>query len=95
VTPATSAGINRAMAAIPDLRASLHERTPAPGLQGNGRSGRSKALAVAGAVPHAGVMRYPMPPYTHELNPVEQVWSHLKRSLASLAKRNTIPWSVR
>jgi hypothetical protein len=29
-----------------------------------------------------------LPPYAHELNPVEQVWSHLKRSLASLAKRN-------
>jgi transposase len=26
--------------------------------------------------------------YAHELNPVEQVWSHLKRSLANLAKRN-------
>jgi putative transposase len=29
-----------------------------------------------------------LPPYAHELNPVEQVWSHLKRSLANLAKRN-------
>jgi hypothetical protein len=29
-----------------------------------------------------------LPPYAHELNPVEQVWSHLKRSLACLAKRN-------
>ena len=29
-----------------------------------------------------------LPPYAHELNPVEQVWSHLKRSLASLARRN-------
>jgi len=29
-----------------------------------------------------------LPPYAHELNPVEQVWSHLKRSLASLAKRS-------
>ena len=26
--------------------------------------------------------------YAHELNPVEPVWSHLKRSLANLAKRN-------
>ena len=25
---------------------------------------------------------------THELNPVEPLWSHLKRSLANLAKRN-------
>jgi len=29
-----------------------------------------------------------LPPYAHELSPVELVWSHLKRSLASLAKRN-------
>jgi hypothetical protein len=31
---------------------------------------------------------FQLPPYAHELNPVELVWSHLKRSLASLAKRN-------
>jgi putative transposase len=29
-----------------------------------------------------------LPPYAHELNPVEPVWSHMKRSLANLAKRN-------
>lgn len=29
-----------------------------------------------------------LPPYAHELNPVELVWSHLKRSLANLAKRD-------
>ena len=29
-----------------------------------------------------------LPPYAHELNPVEPLWSHLKRSLANLAKRN-------
>ena len=29
-----------------------------------------------------------LPPYAHELNPAELVWSHLKRSLASLAKRD-------
>ena len=27
-----------------------------------------------------------LPPYAHGLNPVELVWSHLKRSLANLAK---------
>src|SRR4051795_1951580 len=27
-----------------------------------------------------------LPPYAHELNPVESVWAHLKRSLASLTK---------
>ena len=31
---------------------------------------------------------YRLLPYAHELNPVELVWSHLKRSLANLAKRN-------
>jgi DDE superfamily endonuclease len=29
-----------------------------------------------------------LPPYAHELNPVESVWSLLKRSLANLAKRD-------
>jgi hypothetical protein len=31
---------------------------------------------------------FQLPPYAHELNPVEPVWSHLKRSLANLAKRS-------
>jgi hypothetical protein len=31
-----------------------------------------------------------LPPYAHELNPVEQVWSHLKRSPVNLAKRNLV-----
>jgi transposase len=31
---------------------------------------------------------YRLPPYAHELNPVELVWSCLKRSLANLAKHN-------
>lgn len=30
---------------------------------------------------------YQLPPHAPELNPVEAVWSHLKRSLANLAKR--------
>ena len=29
-----------------------------------------------------------LPPYAHELKPVEVVWSQLKRSLANLPKRN-------
>ena len=29
-----------------------------------------------------------LPPYAHELNPVERVWAHLKRSLANLTKHN-------
>jgi putative transposase len=31
---------------------------------------------------------YQLPAYAHELNPVEPLWSHLKRSLANLAQRN-------
>lgn len=31
---------------------------------------------------------FQLPPYAHELNPVELVWSNLKRSLANLAKRD-------
>jgi putative transposase len=31
---------------------------------------------------------YRLPPYAHELNPAEPVWSHLKRSLANLARHN-------
>jgi len=31
---------------------------------------------------------YQLPPYAPELNPVEPVWSDLKRSLANLTKRN-------
>ncbi|MET8954891.1 transposase [Streptomyces sp. NPDC004533] len=30
---------------------------------------------------------YQLPPYAPELNPVEAVWSHMKKSLANLAKR--------
>jgi putative transposase len=29
-----------------------------------------------------------LPPYAHELYPIELAWSHLKRPLANLAKRN-------
>ena len=31
---------------------------------------------------------FQLPAYAHELNPVEPFLSHLKRSLANLAKRN-------
>jgi transposase len=37
---------------------------------------------------------FQLPPYAHELNPVELVWSHLKRSLANLAKRNLAQLTV-
>jgi transposase len=31
---------------------------------------------------------FQLPAYASELNPVESVWSHLKRSLANLARRD-------
>ena len=47
----------------------------------------SHAMAeLAGARDWLTVFR--LPPYAHELNPVEPVWSLLKRSLANLAKRD-------
>ena len=39
---------------------------------------------IVAARPWLTVFR--LPPYAHELNPVERVWSHLKRSLANLTK---------
>ena len=45
----------------------------------------SKAMAeLIAARPWLAVCR--LPPYAHELNPVELIWSHLKRSLANLTK---------
>src|SRR3954449_71668 len=45
----------------------------------------SKAMAeLIAARPWLTVYR--LPPYAHELNPVESVWAHLKRSLANLTK---------
>jgi DDE superfamily endonuclease len=47
----------------------------------------SKAMVeIVAARPWLTVYR--LPPYAHELNPVEPVWSHLKRSLANLTKHN-------
>jgi transposase len=47
----------------------------------------SAAMAEIVAVrPWLTVFR--LPPYAHELNPVEPVWAHLKRSLANLTKHN-------
>jgi DDE superfamily endonuclease len=51
----------------------------------------SKAMAeLTAARPWLTVYRltvYRLPPYAHELNPVERVWAHRKRSLANLTKR--------
>ena len=47
----------------------------------------SAAMAeLVAARPWLTVFR--LPPYGHELNPVEPVWSHLKRSLANLTKHD-------
>jgi hypothetical protein len=47
----------------------------------------SAAMAeLAAARPWLTVYR--LPPYAHDLNPVEPVWSHLKRSLANLTKHD-------
>ena len=47
----------------------------------------SAAMAkIIAARPWLTVFR--LPPYAHELNPVEPVWAHLKRSLANLTKHN-------
>jgi putative transposase len=55
-----------------------------------GRRGKDQRSDVmAGLIAARGWLTvYRLPPYAHELNPVEPVWSHLKRSLANLAKRN-------
>src|SRR4051794_5313717 len=40
------------------------------------------------------LMVYRLPPYAHELNPVEPVWAHLKRSLANLTKHTIAELTV-
>src|SRR3954465_16070556 len=53
----------------------------------------SKAMAkLIAARPWLTVYR--LPPYAHELNPVESVWSHLKRSLANLTKHTLAELTV-
>jgi hypothetical protein len=45
-----------------------------------------KMTELIAARPWLTVFR--LPPYAHELNPVERTWAHLKRSLANLVKRD-------
>jgi DDE superfamily endonuclease len=53
----------------------------------------SKAMAeLIAARPWLTVFR--LPPYAHELNPVEPVWAHLKRSLANLTKHTLAELTV-
>jgi len=54
---------------------------------GNLNSHVSAAMAELVAA-RDGLRIYQLSPCAHELNPVEPVWSHLKRSLANMAKRN-------
>jgi transposase len=49
-------------------------------------------VALIAARPWLTVFR--LPPYAHELNPVESVWSHLKRSLANLTKHTIAELTV-
>ena len=47
----------------------------------------SAAMAeIIAARPWLTVFR--LPPYAHELNPVEPAWAHLKRSLANLTEHD-------
>ena len=47
----------------------------------------SKAMTeMIAARPWLTVFR--LPPYAHELNPVEPIWANLKRSLANLTKHS-------
>ncbi len=58
---------------------------PIVGVWDNLSTHASKAMAeLIAARPWLTVYR--LPPYAHELNPVEPVWSHLKRSLANPTK---------
>jgi hypothetical protein len=53
----------------------------------------SAAMAtLVAARPWLTVFR--LPPYAHELNPVELVWAHLKRSLANLTKHSIAELTV-
>jgi hypothetical protein len=38
--------------------------------------------------PGHGCRVFRLPPYAHELDPVERVWAHVKRSLANLIKHS-------
>ena len=61
----------------------------------NGSGGASRSLnthvsRATGELVAAGdwLTVFQLPAYASDLNPVESVWSHLKRSLANLAKRD-------
>jgi transposase len=47
-----------------------------------------KAEQVRTALDRAGITYYYLPPYSPDLNPIEQAWSKLKASLRALAARS-------
>jgi hypothetical protein len=66
-----------------------HAQAPQRPAQGVHRDRlRPAAGRRAPAAARAWLRVYRLPPYAHELKPVKPIWSHLKRSLANLAKRN-------
>jgi transposase len=64
----------------------------APGWQtraaGDPRADPSEASRSQPDGARAWLTVYQLPPYASELNPVEAVWSNLRRSLANLTKQN-------
>ena len=59
-----------------------------PGLKDQGRIGTSPCSRAAARSRLLAMTATPPPLLDHELNPVEPVWSHLKRSLANLTKHD-------
>src|SRR5215210_2260854 len=47
-----------------------------------------KAAAVRAALDHAGLARRYLPPYSPDLNPIEQAWSKLKAGLRATGARS-------
>jgi transposase len=79
------------------VRAARRVRAGGPGKRAGGNTGTASwadlTTHTSAAMAELAAARdwltiFQLPPYAHELNPVELVWSHLKRSLANLAKRN-------
>jgi DDE superfamily endonuclease len=66
-----------------------HQQLPGPlvVVWDNSNTHTSAAMAKLAAA-RDWLTIFQLPPYAHELNPVELVWAHLKRSLANLAKRD-------
>ena len=73
----------------PRLFDAAHQQLAGPLVVVQDNSSTHVSAAMAGLVAARDwLIVFQLPPYAHELNPVELVWSQLKRSLANLAKRN-------